>query len=232
MQEQSQLREDNWQSSLCSKPEYMFMNDKQSKLVKSSTAQCNDLPKQMQARRSFATSVDNRPSTNIAGTYIFCNGGRSQFNRCNGSPFIKTQRTCHWSHTSPTRYLNKSSTINNNNNSLFTAFPASNFTGQAIGVKHLKKSRDSSRLTPWKRCPKCSGLLHAREPGNFGGGPVGCQNITAKNQSLREERSSTETQHSNLLFKYQVGTSTPMSEQEPRHMEAPQYRLNCQEADI
>ena len=156
----------------------------------------------------------------------------ANFNQCNMSPFVKTQRTCHRSHTSPTRYLNKSSTTNNNNNSLFTALPASKSTGQATGVKRLKKSRHSSRLTPWKRCPKCSGLLHAREPGNFGGGPVGCQNITAKNQSLREERSSTGTQHSNSLFKYQVGTLTPMSEQEPRHMEALQYRLNCQEADI
>src|SRR3954469_17059464 len=114
----------------------------------------------------------------------------------------------------------------------FTAFPASNSTGQAIGVKRLKKSRDSSRLTPWKRCPKYSGLLHARETGNFGGDPVGCKNITAKNQSLREERSSTGAQHSNLLFKYQVETSTPVSEQESRHIEALQYRLNCQEADI
>src|SRR4051812_55192 len=35
---------------------------------------------------------------------------------------------------------------------------------------------------------------------------VGCQNITAKNQSLRKERSSTGAQHSKLLFKYQVGT--------------------------
>src|SRR4051812_42789811 len=61
---------------------------------------------------------------------------------------------------------------------------------------------------------------------------IGCQNITAKNQSLREERSSTGTQHSSLLFKYRVGTSTPVSEQEPRHMGAPQYRWNCQEADI
>src|SRR3954462_10734866 len=88
----------------------MFMNDKQSKLVRSSTAQCNDLPKQMQARRSLTTSVDNRPSTSIADTYIYCNGNQSQFNRCNGSPFIKTQRTCHRRHTSPTRYLNKLST--------------------------------------------------------------------------------------------------------------------------
>src|SRR3954466_6664498 len=127
-------------------------------------------------RRSLTTSVDNCPSTSIAGTYIYCTSDRSQLNRCNGSPFVKTQHTCHRSHTSPTRYLNKSSTTNNNNNnSLFTAFPASKSTGQVIGVKRLKKSRDSSRLTTWKRCPKCSGLLHAREPGNFGGGPVGCQ---------------------------------------------------------
>src|SRR4051812_27487895 len=158
----------------------MFMNDKQSKQVRSSTAQCNDLPKQMQTRRSLTTSVDNCLSTSIAGTYIYYAGDRSQFNRCNGSTFIKTQRACHQSHTSPTRYLNKSSTTNNNNNSLFTAFLASKSIGQAIGVKCLKKSGDSSRLTPWKRCPKCSGLLHAREPGNFGGGPIGCQNITAK----------------------------------------------------
>src|SRR4051812_38930535 len=120
MQEQTLLREDNWQPPPCSEPEYMFMNDKQSKLVRSSTAQCNDFTKQMQARRSFTTSVDNCPSTSIAGTYIYCNDDQSQSNQCNGSPFIKTQRTCHWSHTSPTRYLNKSSTINNNNNnSLF-----------------------------------------------------------------------------------------------------------------
>src|SRR4051812_13306280 len=110
MQEQTQLKEDNWQSPLCSKPEHMFMNDKQLKLVRSSIAQCNDLPKQMQARRSLTTSVDNCPSTSITGTYIYCNGNQSQFNRCNGSPFIKTQRTCHRRHMSPTRYLNKLST--------------------------------------------------------------------------------------------------------------------------
>src|SRR4051812_8971138 len=140
MQEQTPLREDNWQSPPCSKPEYMFMNDKQSKLVESSTAQCNDYTKQMQAKRSLTTSVDNCPSTNIAGIYIYCNGDQSQFNQCNGSPFVKTQRNCHRSHTSPTRYLNKSSTTNNNNNSLFTALPASKSTGQATGVKRLKKS--------------------------------------------------------------------------------------------
>src|SRR4051812_12162504 len=95
MQEQTQSREDNWQSPLCSEPERMFMNDKQSKLVKSNTAQCNDLPKQMQARRSLTTSVDNCPSTNIAVTHVCCNSNQSQFNQCNGSPFIKTQRTCH-----------------------------------------------------------------------------------------------------------------------------------------
>src|SRR3954469_14991651 len=79
MQEQTLPREDNWQSPLCSKPEYMFMNDKQSKLFKSSTAQCNDSPMQMQARRSLTTSVDNCPSTSIAGTYNYCTGGQSQF---------------------------------------------------------------------------------------------------------------------------------------------------------
>src|SRR3954471_15933345 len=101
--------------------------------------------------------VDNCPSTSIAGTYIYCTGDRSQLNRCNGSLFVKTQRTCHRSHMTPTRYLNKSSTTNNNNNnSFFTAFPASNSSGQAIGVKRLKKSRDSSRLTTWKQCPKYS----------------------------------------------------------------------------
>src|SRR3954465_5551029 len=50
----------------------------------------------------------------------------------------------------------------------------------------------------------------------------------SQKQSLREERSSTGAQHSNSLFKYQVGTSIPVSDQEPRHMDAPQYRLNCQ----
>src|SRR4051812_16719898 len=130
MQEQTQPREDNWQPPLCSKPEHMFMNDKQSKLVRSNTAQCNDLPKQMQARRSLTTSVDNRPSTSIAGTHVYCNGNQSHFDRCNGSPSIKTQRTCHRRHTSPTRYLNKlSTTTNNSNNSLFMAFPASKSTG-------------------------------------------------------------------------------------------------------
>src|SRR3954468_7570626 len=124
MQEQTLLREDNWQSPLCSKPEYMFMNDKQSKQVRSNTAQCNDQLKQMQTRRSLTTSVDNCPSTSITGTYIYCTGDRSQFNRYNGSPFLKTQRTCHRSHMSSTRYLNKSSTINNNNNSLFYGIPS------------------------------------------------------------------------------------------------------------
>src|SRR3954470_5272018 len=103
MQEQTQLREGNCQPPLCSKPEHMFMNDKQSKLARSSAARRNDLPKQMQARRSLTTSVDNCPSTNIAGTYIYCNGNQSQFNQCNESSFIKTQCNCHQSYTSPTR---------------------------------------------------------------------------------------------------------------------------------
>src|SRR3954463_3264276 len=79
MQEQTLLREDNWQSPLCSEPEHMFMNDNQSKLVRSSTAQCNDLPKQMQTRRSLTTSVDNCPSTSFASTYIYCTRDQSQF---------------------------------------------------------------------------------------------------------------------------------------------------------
>src|SRR3954467_8733192 len=91
MQEQTQLREDNWQSPLCSEPEHMFMNDKQSKLVRSSTARCNDFSKQMQARRSLTATVDNRLSTSIAGTHVYCNGNQSQFNRCNGATIFKTQ---------------------------------------------------------------------------------------------------------------------------------------------
>src|SRR3954468_4184427 len=183
-------------------------------------------------RRSLTTSADNCPSTSIAGTYIYYSGDRSQFQSmqrvtiCQDSTHLPSEPYVSYKIFEQIIYNN------NNNNSLFTALPASNSTGQVVGVKCLKKSRHSSRLTPWKRCPKCSSLLHAREPENFGGGPIGCQNITAKNQSLREERSSTRTQHSNLSFKYQVGTSTPVSEQEPRHMGAPQYRLNCQEADI
>src|SRR3954465_1577352 len=148
MQEQTLLREDNGQSLLCSEPEHMFMNDKQSKLVRSSTAQSKDLPEQTLNRRSLTTSVDNCPSTSIASTYIYCIGDRSQFNRCNGSPFVKTQYICHRSHTSPARYLNKSSTFNHNCNLLFMAFPASNSTGQAIGVKRLKKSSYLIGQTP------------------------------------------------------------------------------------
>src|SRR4051812_46554581 len=67
----------------------------------------------------------------------------------------------------------------------------------------------------------------ATEPGNFGGGPVGCQNETVRNQSLREERSSTGDQDFNLLFKYLAGASTQVSEHEPTHIGAPQYQLNC-----
>src|SRR3954470_15218245 len=71
MQDQTLLRENNGQSPLCSGPKHMFMNDKQSKLVRSSTAQSKDLPEQMLNRRSLTTSVDNCPSTNIGGTYIY-----------------------------------------------------------------------------------------------------------------------------------------------------------------
>src|SRR3954468_14862154 len=78
MQEQTQLREDSWQSPPCSKLEHMLMNDKQSKLVRSSIARRNDLPKQMQARRSLTTSVDNHSSTSIPGTYTYSNGNQSQ----------------------------------------------------------------------------------------------------------------------------------------------------------
>src|SRR4051812_43289651 len=45
-------------------------------------------------------------------------------NRCNGSPFIKTQCTCHRSHTSPTRYLNKSSTTNQQQQLAFYGIPS------------------------------------------------------------------------------------------------------------
>src|SRR3954464_2635305 len=70
MREKTLLREDNWQSPLCSKPEPMFMNDKQSKLVRSSTAQCKDLPEQ-KLTRDLTTSVDNCPCSSIAGIYIY-----------------------------------------------------------------------------------------------------------------------------------------------------------------
>src|SRR3954470_7361492 len=81
MQDQTLLRENNGQSPLCSGPKHMFMNDKQSKLVRSSTAQSKDLPEQMLNRRSLTTSVDNCPSTSIAGTYTYCIGDQSQFNQ-------------------------------------------------------------------------------------------------------------------------------------------------------
>src|SRR3954468_10781094 len=89
MQEQTQLREDDWQPPLCSEPEHMFMNGKQSKLVRSNTAQCNDLPKQMQDRRSLTTSVDNYTSTSITGTQCYVNNNQSQFNQSNGSPLSR-----------------------------------------------------------------------------------------------------------------------------------------------
>src|SRR3954470_23531325 len=96
-------------------------------------------------RRSLATSVDNCPCRSIMGACIYFFGNRSQFNRCNGSPLAKTQCICHWSHTSPTRYLNKSSTIYQQQQfTSFTPFTASKSTGPAIGVKCLEESRYSS----------------------------------------------------------------------------------------
>src|SRR5436189_4297137 len=143
MQEQTQLREGNWQSPLCSKPEHMFMNDKQSKQVKSSTAQCNDFTEQMQARRSLTTSVDNCPSTSIAGTYNYCTGDQSQFQSM--QRVIICQDSTHLPSEPYVSYKIFEQIIYNNNNSLFTALPASKSTGQATGVKYLKKSRHSSR---------------------------------------------------------------------------------------
>src|SRR4051812_32194578 len=67
--------------------------------------------------------------------------------------------------------------------------------------------------------------LSDTEPGNFGGGPVGCQNVTAQIQSLREARSSIGAQHFNLLFKYLAGALTRVSEHEPRHMGALQISI-------
>src|SRR4051812_986839 len=57
----------------------------------------------------------------------------------------------------------------------FYVIPSIQFHRSSYRVKCLKKSSYSSRQTPWKRCPKYSSLLHARETGNFGRGPVGCQ---------------------------------------------------------
>src|SRR2546430_726432 len=180
MQEQTLPKEDTWQSPLCSKPEYMFMNDKQSRLVRGSTAQCNDLTKQMQARKSLTTSVDNCPSTSITGTCVYCTGDRSQFNRCNGSPFVKTHRTCHRSHTSSTRYLNKSSTINYNYSSLFTAFSASNSTGQAIGIKCPRSQATQEDKHHGSDVQSIPASFKLGRPKTLEGGPVGCQNTTAK----------------------------------------------------
>src|SRR3954468_12290327 len=128
----------------------MFMNDKQSKLVKSNTAQCNDFTKQMQARRSLTTSVDNCPSTSIVGTYNYCTGDQSQFQSmqrvtiCQDSTHLPSEPYVSYKIFEQIIYNQQQQQLS------FTAFPASKFTGQAIGVKCLKKSRDSSRLTPWK----------------------------------------------------------------------------------
>src|SRR4051812_10309699 len=173
--------------------------------------------------RSLTTSVDYCPCTSIAGTYIYF------IRRPKPTQLVQRVTICQDSTRLPLEpYVSCKifEQIIYNQQQLqlaFTAFPASNSTDQAIGVKRLKRSIRSSRLSPWKRCPKYSGLLHFMEPEKFGGGYVGCQNTTAKNQSLRGEQSSTEAQHFNLLFKYQVGTSTPVSEHKPRQMGAPQY---------
>src|SRR5436189_2760782 len=91
--EQTPFIEDNRQSSLCSEPEPMFMNDKQSKLVRRSTAQCKDLPEQ-KLTGDLTTLVYNCPCTRIAAYTSTSSGDqsqfdRSQFNRCNGSLFAK-----------------------------------------------------------------------------------------------------------------------------------------------
>src|SRR5438045_6089253 len=162
MQEQTLLREDNWQPSPCSEPENMFKNDKQSKQVKSSTAQCNDPPMQMQARRSLTTSVDNCPSTSIAGTYNYCTGDQSQFQSmqrvtiCQDSTHLPSEPYVSFKIFEQIIYNQPQLQL------AFYGIPSIQFHRQAIGVKRLKKSSYSSRQIPWKRCPKYSGLLHAR----------------------------------------------------------------------
>src|SRR5436190_19670635 len=164
-------------------------------------------------RRSLTTSVDNRPNTSITGAYIYCIGDRSQFNQCNGSPFVKTQRICHRSHTYPARYLNKSSTINYNCN----CFLRSQHPIPLVKLSELNVSRSQATQADKHHGSDVQSILASLtlRSLNFGGGHVGCQNVTAKNQSLQEERCSTGAQHSNLLFKYLVGTSTQVSEHEP-----------------
>src|SRR5436853_6116060 len=68
--------------------------------------------------------------------------------------------------------------------------------------------------SPGKRCPKCSNLhTDIRELGNFGGGPVGCQKVTAF-------RLVSGLSQPILLFKYQVEATTQVSKHEPRHLGA------------
>src|SRR3954465_3159165 len=124
MQEQTLLREDNWQTPPFSEPEPMFMNDKQSNLVRSSTAQCNDLTKQMQTRRSLTTSVDNCPSTSITGTYIYCTGDQSQFQSMQRVTICQDSTHLPLEHTSPTKNLNKSSTNNQQQQLAFYGTPS------------------------------------------------------------------------------------------------------------
>ena len=56
-----------------------------------------------------------------------------------------------------------------------------------------------------------------RELGNFGGGPVGCQKVTAF-------RLVSGLSQPILLFKYQVEASTQVSKHEPRHLGAIQSK--------
>src|SRR5436190_24237956 len=82
---------------------------------RSKTVRCNAKIYRGKAdQRSLTTSVYNCPCMSIAGTYVYFFDDRSLFNRYNRSLFAKTQRICHWSHTSPARNLNKSSTIISN----------------------------------------------------------------------------------------------------------------------
>src|SRR3954463_15612009 len=62
----------------------------------------------------------------------------------------------------------------------FTAFPASKSTDQAIGVKCLKRVTLLKQTNTMEAMSKVFQPLCDTEPENFGGGPVGCQNITAK----------------------------------------------------
>src|SRR3954465_5846699 len=98
MQEQTLFREDNWQSPPGSKPEPMFINDKQSKMVRSSTAQCNDSSIQMQTGDLLQHQQITAQTPALRAHISTSLAIEANFNRCNGSPFVKTQRTCLRSH--------------------------------------------------------------------------------------------------------------------------------------